>query len=111
MRFDVATPPHVKSHTSKYLGVKYFVDPKEVPDYTSRQWSQLDSVAEKRYMHHLNVQCDVEQNQRARMMQEAQGWFFQDEDIMDKARKLPMKNCNELNKLTRKTQQGYSWGV
>jgi DnaJ family protein B protein 12 len=110
VRFDSPVSPFTKSHTSKSLGVKYYVNPSEVAEYSSRQWSSLDAVAEKRYMHHLNVQCEWEQQQRAQMMQDAQGWFFQDTEKLEKARRLPMQRCNELNKLTRKGQQGGGFG-
>ena len=62
-------------------------------------------------MHHLNVQCELERDRRAQMMQEASGWFFQDVEKMDRARKLPLARCTELNKLMRKSQQGsgFAW--
>ncbi|KIW05392.1 uncharacterized protein PV09_03907 [Verruconis gallopava] len=111
MAFDSPVSPYTKAHTSKTLGIKYYVNPSDVADYSSRQWSQLDSVAEKRYMHHLGNLCDYEQQQRGQLMQEAQGWFFQDTEKMERANKMPMTRCAELNKLTRKTQQqsGFSW--
>jgi DnaJ family protein B protein 12 len=108
VRFDSPISPFTKAHTSHSLGVKYFVNPAEVTDYSARQWSGLDQVAEKRYMHHLNAQCDAEQQQRARMMQDAQGWFFTDTEMLDKAARLPMARCKEFTKLTRK-QGGLGW--
>lgn len=109
VRFDNPTSPYTKSHTSNTLGVKYFVNPSEVSEYTSRQWASLDRVAEQRYMHHLNVQCEYEKDKRAQLVQEASGWFFQDVDKMDRARKMPMTRCMELNKLTRKVNGGFGW--
>jgi DnaJ family protein B protein 12 len=111
VRFDTPASPYTKSHTSNTLGVKYYVNPSEVSEYSSRQWTQLDRVAEQRYMHHLNVQCEAETQRRAMLVQEASGWFFQDTDKMDRARKMPMARCTELNKLTRKSQQagGFAW--
>jgi DnaJ family protein B protein 12 len=55
-------------------------------------------------MHHLNVQCEGETRRREMLVQEASGWFFQDGEKMDRARKMPMARCQELNKLTRKSQ-------
>jgi len=109
VRFDTPASPYTKAHTSSTLGVKYFVNPAEVSEYGSRQWSQLDRMAEQRYMHHLNVQCEREQQVRSNMVQEASGWFFQDVDKMERARKMPMARCQELNKLTRKQQGSFGW--
>jgi DnaJ family protein B protein 12 len=109
VRFDTPTSPYTKTHTSSTLGVKYFVNPSEVNDYGTRQWSALDRVAEQRYMHHLNVQCEVEKERKSQAIQEASGWFFQDVDKMEKARKLPLTRCAELNKLTRKVNSGFAW--
>ena len=109
VRFDTPISPFTKSHTSSTLGVKYFVNPSDVNEYSSRQWSQLDKVAEQRYMHHLNVQCEMEKDRRAQLVQEASGWFFQDVEKMDRARKMPMARCQELNKLTRKQQGSFGW--
>jgi DnaJ family protein B protein 12 len=33
------------------------------------------------------------------MMEEAQGWFYIDQEAMDRARKLDMKNCKKLEKM------------
>jgi DnaJ family protein B protein 12 len=111
VRFDTPASPYTKSHTSNTLGVKYYVNPSEVSDFSSRQWTSLDRVAEQRYMHYLNGLCEAETQTRAMLVQEASGWFRQDTEKMERARKMPMTRCAELNKLTRKTQQagGFGW--
>jgi DnaJ family protein B protein 12 len=106
MRFDVAEPPHTQKHTTSKLKVNYYVNPAEVKDYTKSQRKQLDDSAERRYMHHLNVNCDFEQQTRSQLIQEAQGWFFIDEEKMAKANQMELKSCRRLNELTRKAN---SW--
>lgn len=101
LRFDAAVPPHTQPHTSSNLGVDYFVNPADVHSYNARQWKDLDSVAEKKYIGQLNVECEWETNRRQRLANEAQGFFFTDQIKMDKARRMEMPNCRRLNELTR----------
>jgi DnaJ family protein B protein 12 len=50
-------------------------------------------------VHGINVRCQQEQYQQRKMMEEAQGWFYIDQEAMDRARKLDMKNCKKLEKM------------
>lgn len=99
VRFDTAKPPNTQMRTSTRLKIPYWVNPAEVEDYSAKKWRELDKSAEIKYVHQLNVGCEMEQQKQARMMQDAQGWFFQDEEKMVEARKLDMKNCKRLREL------------
>lgn len=101
MRFESPIPPHTQKHVSGRFQVPYWVNPTEVSGYTKKQWTALDHVAEQRYMNHLDSRCSVEQQTRANMMQDAQGWFFQDTAAMDKARTMKMPYCNKYEKFQR----------
>jgi hypothetical protein len=101
MRFETPVPPHTQKHTSGNLKVPYYVNPTEVRDYSKSQWASLDRTAENRYMHHLDSKCTIEQQTRAQLMQDAQGWFFQDTEAMDRARTMKMPYCTKLNNLQR----------
>jgi len=101
MRFESPVPPHTQKHVSANLKVPYYINPIEVTDYTKKQWVALDRTAENRYMHHLDSRCSVEQQTRAQLMQDAQGWFFQDNVAMDRASKMKMPYCTKLNHLQR----------
>jgi DnaJ family protein B protein 12 len=103
MRFDAGVDPHTKNFVSKHLKVPYWVNPDEVQDYSKTQLRNLDQMAEKKYIHHLNVQCDIEKNTQVQMMNDAQGWFFQDTDMMNRARRMDLKNCKKLSEMTRKS--------
>ncbi|KAK5127510.1 hypothetical protein LTR85_006849 [Meristemomyces frigidus] len=96
MRFDAATPPHTHQHTSNRLNVPYWVNPSEVQDYTPKKWRELDKVAEGKYIGQLSAECEWEQNQRQRLAQEAQGFFFTDQVKMDRARRMEMPSCRKL---------------
>lgn len=57
---------------------------------------ELDRQAENKYVSDLQYECQVEQRQRVRMIDEAQGWFFQDVEKMRLARNLEMRSCRRL---------------
>ena len=78
------------------LRVNYYINPKDVVDYTGRKLNELDRQAENRYVTDLQHECQAEQRQRSRMVEEAQGWFFPDADKMQAAREFNMKSCRRL---------------
>ncbi|KAK4610391.1 hypothetical protein CLAFUW4_13539 [Fulvia fulva] len=96
MRFDGAVNPHTQQHTTRNLKVNYWVNPVEVKDYTGKQWKQLDATADRKYVNQLSTECELEQSQRQRLAQEAQGFFFTDQVKMDEARKMKMPSCQKL---------------
>lgn len=96
IRLDTAAPPHTLLHTSSRLSVPYWVNPSEVKEYTPRKWKELDKYAENRFIQSLSAECEWEQTQRARLAQEAQGFFFTDQVKLERARKMEMKNCKKL---------------
>ncbi|SMQ55865.1 unnamed protein product [Zymoseptoria tritici ST99CH_1A5] len=99
MRFDKAVPPHTLQHTSNRLNVPYWVNPTEVQEYSTKKWKELDKVAEGRYVQQLSGECEWEQATRQRLAQEAQGFFFTDQEKLDRARKMPMASCSKLEGL------------
>lgn len=99
VRFDKPVPPHTLSHVSSGLKVNYYVQPKDVHDYTPKQWKELDKVAETRYVGQLQGECEYEQAQRQRMANEAQGFFFTDQVMLDRARRMKMASCERIEAL------------
>lgn len=91
-----ASPPQTQLHTSYRLKVPYYVNPIDVQDYTYKKWKELDKVAETRFVHHLDAECQWEQNQRQRMFQEAQGFWRRDEEKWEAARQFQMPSCQRL---------------
>ncbi|KAF1814503.1 molecular chaperone [Eremomyces bilateralis CBS 781.70] len=102
VRFDSVSPPYTMQHTSSNLKVPYYVNPRDVQDFGRRQWRDLDKHAETRYVGKLHSECNIETQQRERLVQDAQGWFFQDEEKMQRARQFDMKSCRRLHELTRR---------
>lgn len=97
--FDSPEPPYTLHRTSAKLKVDYFVNPKDVVDLTPRKMNDLDNRADATYVQKLKYECELEVQGRDRMMQEAQGWFFQDVDRMREARNLDLRSCRRLSEL------------
>lgn len=95
-----AQPPYTLAHTSERLNVPYWVNPKDVADFTMKKWKDLDKVAEGRYVGQLHAECEWEQNQRQRLAQEAQGFFFTDQAMLERARNMEMPSCKKYGQLT-----------
>lgn len=99
MVFEQPKHPLTKERVSSRLKVHYFVDPRAVHEYNPKKWRKLDEDAERQYVHGLNVRCQTERYQQQKMMDEAQGWFYIDQDLMDRARHMEMKNCQKMKKM------------
>ena len=95
-RFEKPVPPHTMQRTTNNYKVDYWVNPKEVDDFSQRQFNQLDKRAEVDYISGVRYNCDVEVQNRQRLMEDAQGWFFVDEAKMQEARTMDLPNCQKL---------------
>jgi DnaJ homolog subfamily B member 12 len=85
--------------TTPRLKVDYYLNPEEVSDWSLRKLSQLDVRAEVNYVNKLQVECENEIDQRGRLMQDAQGWFFQDTEKMNQAQNMELRSCRRLDDL------------
>lgn len=99
MRFDTPNPPQTHAHVSSRLKLRYWVDPRDVEDYSRRQWARLDEQAEARYVRSLQATCHNEHGRREQMLQDAQGWFVNDEAKMREAQRMDMPACKRLGEL------------
>lgn len=97
MRFDSPAKPYTKHRLTKRLQVNYYVDPADVEHYTPNKWAELDKTAETTLIQQLNIGCQQEADIRNRKMQDAQGWFFVDQEKATAAKEFKMKNCERLN--------------
>lgn len=96
IRFDSPKDPYTMHRVTSRLKVNYYINPKDVVDYTFGKMKELDKKAENKYVTDLQYECQMEHRQRNRMVEEAQGWFFQDPDKMQAARDLEMRSCRRL---------------
>jgi len=92
-------PPNTFQRVSGNLKVPYWVNPAEVADYGARKWRELDKSAEVQLLGALDRECEGEMRERERLLQEAQGWFWVDEDKVQAARGLEMRSCRRLGEL------------
>lgn len=97
-RFD-AVHPYSQHHLTDRLKIPYWVNPSETADYSAKKWRELDKNAERTYLSNMSVMCDRERNERDRMAQEAQGFFFTDQEMLQKAMKMELKSCKRLSEL------------
>lgn len=99
IRFETPSPPYTMHRITPRLKVDYYINPLEVEDWSNRKLHQLDQSAEVDFVRKLRIDCEIESENRQRLVQDAQGWFMIDQEKMAKARRLPMKNCNRLDEL------------
>ncbi len=92
-------PPNTMHRTSQRLKIDYYLDPKDVVDYSGRKMNDLDKKAENQFVTQLQYECQIEQRTRNAMVEQAQGWFFQDADKMREARNFDMRSCRHLDSL------------
>jgi hypothetical protein len=90
------TPPFTHKHISSSLKVAYFVNPAEYDELSRGQRRELDKSVEVQTVHTLRYQCQGERAGRDELIMEAQGWFSTDEKKMDRARKMELKACKQL---------------
>lgn len=90
-------PPNTIHKVSQRLKVDYYLDPKDIVDLTGRKINDLDRKAENQYVTQLQYDCQVEVRMRNHMIEQAQGWFFQDAEKMREARNFDMSSCRQLD--------------
>jgi DnaJ homolog subfamily B member 12 len=97
-RFQPA-PPYDSLRTTPRWKLKYYVNERDIVDYPVRKLNQLDQRVEASYVSTLQYQCQSELQTRNRLMQQAQGWFFQDAERLREARNMDMTSCRRLENL------------
>jgi DnaJ family protein B protein 12 len=98
VQFSGPKEPYTLHRVTSELKVDYFVNPVEVKDYSASKLHTLDKSVEAYRVSELNVQCSNEIQRQNMLMQEAQGWFFQDETKMNFARNMKLEACDQLRK-------------
>ena len=92
-------PPNTMKRTTPEHKINYYINPQSVVDYTNRKFHHLDLRVEREYISNLRYECSVEIQTQNRLIQEAQGWFFPDENKMREARNMEKKSCSRLQKM------------
>ena len=98
-RYDSPVPPHTMHRVTPRYKIDYYMNPTEVDGYTSRQFNALDQRAEVDYISTLKFQCENEVQRLRQEINEATGFFFIDENRIQRARNAPMVGCRRLDDL------------
>lgn len=93
MTFDAAQAPYTHERSTPDYGIKYFVRPQDIKQYSSRELNNLDRVAEQTALRKIRNECDRETVTQRNMREDAQGWFSRDEALMAKANAMEMPHC------------------
>lgn len=64
-----------------------------------RKWRDLDNAVERRLLVNLDNTCRREELERQALLQEAQGWFFVDQEKYDEANSMEMAACKRRLRL------------
>ncbi|KAF2262303.1 DnaJ-domain-containing protein [Lojkania enalia] len=99
--FEGPKGPYTQLRTSHRVKVPYWVNPVEVQDFTKKKWQRLDQETETKYIHSLNVGCEYEKREQQILVENARGWFSDDEVKMERARNMEMPKCKKLQEITR----------
>jgi len=94
--------PYVKTMTTNNNKVRYFVDPAIMDGLSTRSRKTLDDRVEHTYVLGLHQACNVEQDRRDRMIQDAMGFIWTDEAALAKAQSMKMENCEKLKRFNRR---------
>lgn len=93
------SPPYTEYRTTSHHNIPYYVNPRDVHDYTPRKFSQLDKRAEVSYIRMLRTLCAREYDYKQQQISDSQGWFSVDQEAYDRAVNLKLQHCDKLNEL------------
>lgn len=99
MVFDTPMPPLTHQRSTPRFGVSYYVDPGVVAGYNAAKLKELDRAAETRFVRVVRNECSSEMDRRQHLVYQAQGWFFDDQEKMEAARRYKTPNCDRLSSL------------
>lgn len=98
MVFDHPAGVYTHQRSTPNINARYFVNPRDVKDYSAHKLGQLDSKAELQLIRTLQVECENEEVQKQRLKEAAYGWFQVDQAKMERAKKYPQPSCERLDK-------------
>lgn len=99
MVYDNPIHPYTERRTTPNFGVEYFVNPADVAKYSNDKFNRLDVKAERNLIVHLRNECESELMYKQRLLDAAQGWFYQDPEKMAVAESYTMPSCERMRYL------------
>ncbi|CAG8552680.1 4533_t:CDS:2 [Racocetra persica] len=104
-------PSYSLQETSRYtqhrftysLQVPYFVEPSRFSsvEQNPRQLRQFEDHIEVAYIKRLHLDCNAEFTTKQRMINEAKGWLFRDDEKLKAAEARSLPNCEKLMEISR----------
>jgi DnaJ family protein B protein 12 len=98
-RFDTPEAPLTSHQITPKHKINYYVNPADIADITPYKLKQLNARVENTYIQTLRIDCARQMEYQQQLINDAQGWFFQDEDKMHRARNLELRSCRALDSM------------
>ena len=92
-------PPYTVQRTTPNYSFDFYVSQQDIDDYTPKILKQLARSVERKKINELQLQCQGERQQKARLINQAQGWFLPDTEKLREAHRLEMRHCEQLSSL------------
>lgn len=101
------TPDYLFRPTAQYserretprFHIPFYVKKNFAAQKSALKMRNFDYKVENVYVLDRRAQCSREQTAKRNLVEEAHGWFYTDQDMLDKANKMPMPHCQELQDL------------
>ncbi|KAH3686462.1 hypothetical protein WICPIJ_002549 [Wickerhamomyces pijperi] len=84
---------------SPKISIPYYVTTKTKNNLTPKKLTKLNRAVEEEYIDNLRTNCQYEKNEKERRINEAYGWFFPDEEKLNKAQALKLPTCERLEEI------------
>jgi DnaJ family protein B protein 12 len=88
--------PYTQKHTTAKHKINYYLNPKDVSDYSPKMMREVGRVVETSYISRLQGECALQKHEQNKMFQDAQGWFYPDAEKIRLARSLELASCDKL---------------
>lgn len=98
------TPPFSVERTTPMHDISYFISDATRIDFENRkdspsQFRGLDRYVEGKFLESLETGCYIERKKQEAMFNDAYGLFFNDNELINRAKNMQMPNCSKLQKL------------
>lgn len=96
--------PYVMKRSTPLHKLDYFVTQKTSEDFDQRrdsvkEWRGLDSYVEGKFVEQMQNGCQIERQRQQAMLNDAYGLFFNDNELIERAKKMKMPHCERLSGL------------
>ncbi|KAF8242221.1 DnaJ-domain-containing protein [Wilcoxina mikolae CBS 423.85] len=92
-------PPYTHMRITPEHKIPFYVNPKDLEGLAMRDITNLGKRAEAAIVNAYSAGCSREELVKQQMLQDAQGFFFTDQDMLKRAKEMQMPNCRKLQEL------------